>query len=154
MRVLVVAENVGERLRAVSALKLHADAEVTEAESGEQARQELLSKHDVYDVVVIDGDLQPRGGFAILYDLRQQAALEDLTPLPSLVMISRTQDEWLADWAGANLTLLKPVDSFELAKRVEELVGQAAPAYGGSAGTARQLAAAFAEDEPAPDAAG
>ncbi|WP_165404020.1 response regulator [Egicoccus halophilus] len=145
MRVLVVAENVSERLRAVSALALHADAVVTEAASGEEARQELLAEHDAYDVVVVDGDLQPRGGFAILYDLRQQATLQELTPLPSLVLISREQDRWLADWAGANDTMLKPVDSFRLSKRVKELVGQTAPPYGGSGGTAQQVAAALGE---------
>lgn len=146
MRVLVVAENVAERLRAVSALKLHADAEVTEAEHAEAARQALLRDHDVYDVIVIDGDLRPRGGFAILYDLRQQAALEGFTPLPSLVMVERSQDAWLADWAGANATLIKPVDPFELSRRVKELQGAAAPPYGGSAGTAKQVAAALGED--------
>ncbi|MFA9445725.1 response regulator [Egicoccus sp. AB-alg6-2] len=149
MRVLVVAENVGERLRAVSALQLHADAEVTESDSGEHARQELLRERDAYDVVVIDGDLQPRGGFAILYDLRQQAALEGFAPLPSLVMTSRKQDAWLADWAGANATMLKPVDPFELSSKVRELVGQEPPPYGGSGGTARQVAAALAESPPA-----
>ncbi|MFA9429269.1 response regulator [Egicoccus sp. AB-alg2] len=145
MRVLVVAENLSERLRAVSALKLHADAEVTEAESGEQARQALLREPDAYDVVVVDGDLQPRGGFAILYDLRQNATLNDLTPLPSLVLISRTQDAWLADWAGANDTMLKPVDPFQLSAKVKELLGQPAPPYGGSGGTAKQVAAALGE---------
>lgn len=147
MRVLVVGEILAERLRAVSALKLHADAEVTEVDSGERARQELLRNHDAYDVIVMDGDIQPRGGFAILYDLRQLAELEGFDPLPALVMIARTQDAWLADWAGANATLLKPVDPFELSRRVKELLGQPAPAYGGSSGTAKQLAAALAEDE-------
>ena len=146
MRVLVVAENVAERLRAVSALKLHADAEVTEAEDAETARQELLRERDAYDVIVIDGDLRPRGGFAILYDLRQQAALEGFVPVPSLVMVERIQDDWLADWAGANATLLKPVDPFELSRRVKELVGESAPPYGGSSGTARQVASALGED--------
>ncbi|MEX2503781.1 MAG: response regulator [Egicoccus sp.] len=146
MRVLVVAENVAERLRAVSALKLHADAVVTEAEHAEAARQELLGDHDAYDVIVIDGDMRPRGGFAILYDLRQQAALEGFTPLPALVMVERSQDAWLADWAGASATLIKPVDPFELSRCVKELVGATAPPYGGSAGTAKQVASALGED--------
>lgn len=149
MRVLVVAENVAERLRAVSALELHAEAEVTEADNPELARQELLRDHDAYDVIVIDGDIRPRGGFAILYDLRQQAELEGYTPLPSLVMIERSQDTWLATWAGANATLLKPVDPFELSRRVKELEGEPAPPYGGSGGTAKQVAAALGEDTQA-----
>lgn len=148
MRVLVVAENLAERLRAVSALALHADAEVTEADNGEQARQELLAEPDAYDVVVIDGDLRPRGGFAILYDLRQQASLHGLRSLPTLVLTSRTQDAWLADWAGANATMVKPVDPFELSRVVKELVGQPVPAHGGAGGTAKQVAAALGEQAP------
>lgn len=148
MRVLVVAENVAERMRAVSALKLHADAEVTEADNPERARQELLRDHDAFDVVVIDGDIRPRGGFAILYDLRQQAELEGYEPVPSLVMIDRTQDRWLATWAGANATMLKPVDPFDLSHKVKEILGQPAPPYGGSGGTAKQVAAALGEDVP------
>lgn len=146
MRVLVIAENVTERLRAVSALQLHADAEITEADSGEQARQAVLREPDAFDVVVVDGDLQPRGGFAILYDLRQHATLEGLTPLPSLVLTSRPQDDWLADWAGANATMRKPVDPFQLSAKVRELVGQPAPVYGGAAGTAQQELLARGKD--------
>lgn len=150
MRVLVIAEDEIERLRAVSALRLHADAEVTEATSGEQARQALLREPDAFDVVVVDGDLQPRGGFAILYDLRQQATLEGFPPLPSLVLTARIQDDWLADWAGANATLLKPVDPFELSRRVKDLVGQDVPDYGGAGNTAKQVAAALGRPAPRP----
>ena len=61
-------------------------------------------------------------------------------------MTSRTQDAWLADWAGANATMIKPVDPFELSRRVRDLVGEPARPHGGSGGTARQVAAALGED--------
>jgi predicted DNA-binding antitoxin AbrB/MazE fold protein len=42
VRVLVVSEDVTERLRAVSALRLQGDVEVVEAISGDEARDLLL----------------------------------------------------------------------------------------------------------------
>jgi hypothetical protein len=62
VRVLVVSEDVKERLRAVSALRLHADAEVVEAASADEARRLLLVDREEYDVLVLDGDMRPRAG--------------------------------------------------------------------------------------------
>jgi len=138
VRVLVVAENVTERLRAVTALKLHAEAEVTEAAVGEEGRQLLLEDQSAFDVIVVDGDLQPRGGYAILYDLRQQAKLHGTASIPAVVLLGREQDRWLATWCGANAALLKPIDPFELARVVRDLQGATIPSHGGAAGTAQQ----------------
>jgi DNA-binding response OmpR family regulator len=142
VRVLVVSEDVKERLRAVSALRLHADATVVEATSADEARQRLLVDREEFDVLVVDGDMRPRGGFAVLYDLRQRAGVDDLHSSPALVMAGRDQDRWLAGWAGANEVLVKPVDPFELARRVEALQGQPIPPHGAEASTEAQVAAA------------
>jgi DNA-binding response OmpR family regulator len=142
VRVLVVSEDVKERLRAVSALALHVGAEVVECSAAEEARRMLLVDREVFDVLVLDGDMRPRGGFAVLYDLRQRAGIDDLPSPPALVMAGREQDRWLAGWAGANEVLLKPVDPFELARRVEALVGQVAPPHGAAGSTEAQVAAA------------
>jgi CheY-like chemotaxis protein len=155
VRVLVVSEDVKERLRAVSALALHTGAEVVESTSAEEARHRLLVDREVFDVLVLDGDMRPRGGFAVLYDLRQRAQVDDLASPPALVMTGRDQDRWLAGWAGANEVLLKPVDPFELARRVEGLVGAEAPDHGAAGSTEAQVAAATrghqGTDEPLPD---
>jgi DNA-binding response OmpR family regulator len=143
VRVLVVSEDTAERLRAISALRLHADdAAVVEAASGDEARRLLLVDREEFDVLVVDGDLRPRGGFAVIYDLRQRAGVDDVSSPPALVMTSRDQDRWLAGWAGANEVLLKPVDPFELARHVEGLVGAEVPPHGAEGSTAKQLAAA------------
>jgi DNA-binding response OmpR family regulator len=142
VRVLVVSEDVKERLRASSALLLHADAEVVEATSAEEARRLLLVDGEDFDVLVVDGDLQPRGGYALLYDLRARAELAELAAKPSLVMASRPQDRWLAGWAGANEMMLKPVDPFLLAKRVDAIAEEELASYGDHASAARQVAAA------------
>jgi DNA-binding response OmpR family regulator len=143
VRVLVVSEDVTERLRAVSALRLHADAEVVEAASAAEVRSMLLEDGDRVDVLVVDGDLQPRGGFAMLYDLRSKGQLAGTAPRPSLVMAARETDRWLANWAGANEVLIKPVDPFELARRVAGLEGAEAPPYGDAGAADKQVAAAM-----------
>lgn len=145
MRVLVVSEDPKERLRATSALELQAAAEVVESDSAEDARRRLLRDGERYDVLVVDGDLYPRGGFAMLYDLRARAELQGIDPTPSLVMTSREQDLWLGNWAGANVCLIKPVDPFELARRVEELEDAEVPPYGDSNAAAKQVSAALRE---------
>lgn len=143
MRVLVVSQDPKERARATSALALIADVEVEEAETGEQARVRLLAGGPAFDVLVVDGDLQPRGGYAVLYDLRNRAELGDFTAVPSLVMASREHDRWIAAWAGANELVLKPVDPFELARRVTALAGAALVPYGDAGSSAEQVATAL-----------
>lgn len=143
MRVLVVSEDAKERLRAVTALTLHADAEVVEASTVDAARQLIIREGERFDVLVVDGDLYPRGGFAMLYDLRARCDLEGVDPTPALVMIDREQDRWLARWAGANDAMLKPVDPFQLADRVAALEGAEVPPYGDAGSVAAQVAAAI-----------
>lgn len=143
MRVLVVSADVKERQRATSALALRPDIEVTEAVSAAEARELLLVARETFDVLVVDGDLDPRGGYAVLYDLRARAELGQLDATPTLVLASRSQDEWLMRWAGANELLLKPVDPFELARRVSALEGAELRAYGDAGSAAAQVATAL-----------
>lgn len=121
MRVLIVSPDAAERRRASSALMLHDDIEVVEAAGGEDAAAHL---RDVsFDVIVVDGDLQPKGGFSWLYELRGQAQLHGIERTAAIVMTSRVQDEWLADWAGAEAVVRKPVDGFVVADTINRLAG-------------------------------
>lgn len=123
MRVLIVSPDSAERRRAASALMLHDDIEVVEAAGGEDAAEQLRA--GTFDVMVVDGDLQPKGGFSWLYELRGQAQLHGNQRTPSIVMTSRVQDEWLADWAGAEAVVRKPVDGFVVADTINRLAGTA-----------------------------
>lgn len=142
MRVLVVSEDHDERRRAVSALALLGDPEVVQVSSVDEFRAQVLEGADAFDVLVIDGDLRPRGGFAALYDLRARSTLTGAAPVPSVVLTARPQDTWLAAWAGANDVLPKPVDPFALAGRVAALEGAEPPPYGASGAASAQVAAA------------
>ena len=129
MRVLVLSESPKERLRATSALDLREDVEVVVVETPREARRIVVAED--LDVLVIDGDLAPKGGFSFLYELRAEAELEGWTTPPALLMVGREQDRWLADWAGANASMMKPVDPFRLADAVHDLAA-AEPAEHGA----------------------
>lgn len=120
-KVLVVSASAPERRRVVSALASRDAVEVIEVDRPFDARHRL-AEGDI-DVLVVDGDLAPMGGFSLLYELRADAEQHDRDGPPALVLTSRTEDIWLADWAGANGTLSKPVDPFEVAEVVGELAG-------------------------------
>jgi DNA-binding response OmpR family regulator len=80
---------------------------------------------EAFDVIVIDGDLSPEGGFSVLYEIRAHGELRGESTPPAVVMAGRDQDQWLGEWAGANVVLVKPVDPFVLAGQVAELAGTA-----------------------------
>lgn len=124
MRVLVISEQEKERLRATTALHLTDDVEVVEATSAAEAKA-LVAEQD-FDVLVIDGDLRPQGGFSLLYEIRAAGEYRGEPTPPALVMIDREQDRFLSDWSGANELLLKPVDPFVVAARVRALAGEPA----------------------------
>lgn len=127
MRVVVVSEDAAERRRATSALALLPDVEVVEVEVAEEARRRFLDGDLLADVLVVDNDLWPRGGFALLYDLHEQAHQHGTELGPSVVLTSREPDRFLVDWSQATRSLPKPLDSFELARVVGELGGVGPP---------------------------
>jgi len=71
------------------------------------------------EVVVADEIASRAGAFALAKSLR-----DDADPFPGVIVIllERTHDAWLARWSGADAWFVKPVDPFELADRVLELV--------------------------------
>jgi CheY-like chemotaxis protein len=73
------------------------------------------------DLVVADEIASGAGAFAVTRDLKGAAE-----PFPGAVVIvlARSQDEWLAKWSGADAWFTKPVDPFALAETAGELVGR------------------------------
>lgn len=122
MRVLVLSDEPGVRLRATGNLRMGADVELVEVASALEAHRAVDS--GAFDVLVLDGDLEPEGGFSVLYEVRQAGVLGRRPTPPSLMLVGREQDRWLAAWAGANEVLVKPADPFAVARVVTGLVGQ------------------------------
>lgn len=146
MRVLVVSEDTGERLRATGALRARPGVEIVESDSVDEAHQ-LISQDD-FDVIVMDGDLKPEGGFSVLYEMRGRAQMEGSTMPPSIILIAREDDRWLARWAGATEAIVKPIDGFAVARRVVELTEERAPVSAATAG--ETVGQAVAMDRPPP----
>ena len=70
-------------------------------------------------IVIADEIASRAGAFALAKTLR-----DDPVPYTGVIVIllERKHDAWLARWSGADAWFVRPVDPFELADRVLELV--------------------------------
>jgi DNA-binding response OmpR family regulator len=89
----------------------------TAARNGELGIRAAQRTHP--DVIVADEIASRAGAFALAKTLRDAAE-----PFGGVIVIllERKHDAWLARWSGADAWYVKPVDPFELADRVLELV--------------------------------
>ena len=91
--------------------------EFVEAADGEDGRRKAWRERP--DAVVADEIASRMGAFALARDLR---GANEPYPGAIVILLERRQDEWLAKWSGADAWFVRPVDLFELADRVLELV--------------------------------
>jgi DNA-binding response OmpR family regulator len=145
MRVLVLSADPAERRRASSALPA-GEFDVVEHDAPGPARAAVEAARGAgapFDVLVVDGDLAPRGGYALLYELRAADEVAGRAPTPSIAMGSRAADRWLAGWAGASALHLKPVDPFDLADEVRAVAARPVSPYGDAGSAAAQVGTAL-----------
>ena len=71
------------------------------------------------DVIVADEIMSREGAFGLARTVR-----DDAEPYAGVIVIllERKHDSWLARWSGADAWFVKPVDPFELADRLLDLV--------------------------------
>jgi DNA-binding response OmpR family regulator len=71
------------------------------------------------EMIVADEIASRAGAFSLARSLR-----DDAEPYSGVIaiLLDRPQDAWLARWSGADAWFVKPVDPFELADRLLELV--------------------------------
>ena len=72
------------------------------------------------DLLVLDGEAWPTGGMGLSKQLKDE--LRDCPP--TLVLIARRDDTWLANWSLADAVLPHPIDAFALASAAAELLRQ------------------------------
>ncbi|HYJ61158.1 MAG TPA: hypothetical protein VE032_06805 [Actinomycetota bacterium] len=77
------------------------------------------ARRDRPAIIVADELASRAGAFALTRSLR-----DDEEPYTGIVLIllERVHDAWLAAWSGADAWFVKPVDPFEVADRLWELV--------------------------------
>ncbi len=97
--------------------RLGRELEFVEAADGEQGLRVAFRERP--DAVVADEIASRMGSFALAKDLR---GAEEPYPGAIVIVLERRQDAWLAKWSGADAWFVKPVDPFELADRLLELV--------------------------------
>jgi len=87
------------------------------AKNGELGIRAAL--RDRPEIVVADEIASRAGAFALAKALR-----DDTVPFTGVIVIllERKHDAWLARWSGADAWFVRPVDPFELADKVLELV--------------------------------
>jgi DNA-binding response OmpR family regulator len=71
------------------------------------------------DMIVADEIVSREGAFGLARTLRDH--VEPYTGV-IVILLERTHDAWLAKWSGADAWFVKPVDPFELADRLLDLV--------------------------------
>jgi DNA-binding response OmpR family regulator len=127
MDVLLVSPD--ERSRELTALavrsierRLGQELRFRAARNGELGA--IAARRDRPDVIVADEIASRAGAFGLARSLR-----DDLDPYPGVIVIllERKHDAWLARWSGADAWFVKPVDPFELADRLLELVTDKEP---------------------------
>ena len=91
--------------------------EFIEASDGEDGRRKAWRERP--DAVVADEIASRMGAFALARDLR---GANEPYPGAIVILLERRQDEWLANWSGADAWFVKPINPFELGETVEGLL--------------------------------
>lgn len=116
MILLIVSRS--ERARAWMRRALDPAWEVDEASNGLEALKRARDDGD-YDLVIADETTEPFGAFGLARELK-------ILPEPPavIVLLERTQDNWLAKWSGTDRWLTQPIDPFELVRTARELLAE------------------------------
>ena len=66
------------------------------------------------DLVVLDLQIGAMGGIAACFDLRLEEGAQRIDPVKVLLLLDRADDRFLAEHAGADGWMMKPLDGFRL----------------------------------------
>ena len=124
MRVLLVSPDVAVRdlLRvAVGSIERRLGQPLSFLDAPDGEKGAAIGLRERPDAVVADEFASRAGAFALARELR---GAPDPYRGPIVIVLERRQDAWLARWSGADAWLVKPVDPFELADRLVELVSR------------------------------
>lgn len=83
----------------------------------------LIDDYEI-DLVVLDGEAAPAGGLGIARQLQDEIA----DAPPTVAVIARAADRWLAAYAKVTATLTHPLDPVTTGRTVAELLHQRTPA--------------------------
>lgn len=84
------------------------------------------------DVAIMDFQVGAMGGMAIARAVRAAARVAEVTPPPTLLLLDREADAFLAGRAGVDGWIRKPFGSFALRRLLEQVVATGAHPSAGS----------------------
>jgi DNA-binding response OmpR family regulator len=125
-RVVIYSDDSDVRaaIKAALGTKLASDllVQITEFATADALRQ-YIDQTDINgsvraDLFILDGEAAPEGGLGVARQLKDEV----FNCPPSIVLIARQSDSWLAAWSRAEASLQHPVDAFSLAKTATELL--------------------------------
>lgn len=125
-RVLIYSDDSSVRgaIKAALGSKLAADLPIETIEfATADALRQYVDQTDTKgqvraDLFILDGEAVPEGGIGVARQLKDEV----FNCPPSIVLIARQSDSWLAAWSRAEASLQHPVDAFALAKTASELL--------------------------------
>ncbi|MGC4935192.1 hypothetical protein ACLQ3C_16090 [Gordonia sp. DT30] len=126
LRVLVYSDDADTRRQVIGALGTRLDPGLPELSFLEVATGPMVfTQLDAgnVDVAILDGEAAPEGGLGIA---KQMSDEYDPRP-PTLVLIARSDDRWLADWSRADATAALPVDPIELPAALGDMLRGRSP---------------------------
>lgn len=113
LRVLVYSDDAATRAQVIGALGTRPDPAIPELSFIEVATAPMVFAQldaGVVDAVIVDGEATPSGGMGVAKQMK-----DELDPCPpTLVLLGRADDRWLADWSRADATATLPVDPIAL----------------------------------------
>jgi len=77
-----------------------------------------VGKKSSVDLFILDGEATPEGGMGLARQLKD----EIFNCPPTLLIVARAQDAWLAGWSRADGVVTHPIDSFTLSKSALALI--------------------------------
>src|SRR5262249_16043209 len=74
--------------------------------------------HDEVELCILDGESAPTGGMGLARELKNEVA----SCPPTIVLVARPDDRWLATWSLADAVVAHPIDPAELTDAVVRLL--------------------------------
>ncbi|ATL27155.1 hypothetical protein [Streptomyces formicae] len=119
--VLVYSDNASTREQVRLATGRRPATDVPEVEFVECATPAAVLKEldrGGIDVCVLDGEARPAGGMGVCRQIKD----EIFRAPPTLLLIGRPQDAWLATWSRAEAAVTLPVEPVEFAAALAALL--------------------------------
>ncbi len=109
---------VRDRMRSAIGTRPAADLTVKFMDASTQGEVIRLVDSTDIDLLVLDGEAQPAGGLGISRQLKDE--IDDCPP--TLVVIARAADRWLAAYASVDATLTHPLDPMSTGQKVAAML--------------------------------